>query len=615
MRGYAGKILWIDLSRRSYTIEPTANHDLNLFIGGRGLGAKILFEQMVARTDPLSPENLIILGTGPLTGTFIPGAGRHCIITKSPQTGYFVDSYSGGFFGPEMKFAGYDFILISGKADKPSYLRIRNHEVDFKDARHLWGKNTYEVESILKKEVGDDLARSVVIGPAGENLSSLAMIQNDYYHQAGRGGTGAVFGSKNLKAIVIRGTGKILLAHPEPLLQFVLKDVQDRRLMSERKQAVASRMRYGTPSTLAITDKIGILPTRNFQEGRFEGAAKIDAHAFEKLLKVSDKACFCCNLPCNKHSLVKEGPYKGLQMGGPQYETLSMLGANLGIDSIEAVLNLNYLCDNLGMDTIGAGNVVAFAIECYREGLLGKEDFDGLKPKFGDPGFTAELLYKIAFRKGIGDLLAQGVKKATQAIGKDSQKFAMHIKGLEFPGYKPGINSLGFALAYAITERGACHRRSWVTLREQHLKPGSTQGRASLVKELYDKRVPLDSGVLCTVPTELGGITIEEVAGKYLYYVTGQRFTRADMDDLADRVATLLRLFNLREGLTKDEELAFPARTFEAEATPPNAGKVFTKEMLQEMVEEYYRLRGWNRNGIPHRVTLERLGLSDFSKK
>lgn len=611
MKGYAGKILWVDLSRRSIKVEPTENHDLIHFIGGRGLGAKLLYENLRPNLDPLSPENLILLGTGPLTGTFIPGAGRHVIMSKSPETGYFVDSYSGGFFGPEMKFAGYDMIVLSGRAEKPTYLWIEDGKVEFRKADHLWGKYTYETERLLKEEVGDPCARSVVIGPAGEKLSNLAMVQNDYAHQAGRAGTGALLGSKCIKAVVVRGSGGISLANPEKMLEFVIKNVQDKRHMPERKQAVANRMRYGTTYTLNITNKIGILPTRNFLEGRFEGADRIDAYAFEKSIKKADKACFCCSLPCNKHSLVRNGPYQGTEMGGPEYEANALLGANLEIDSLEAILYLNYLCDNLGMDTIGAGNLVGFAIECYERGILTREDFDGLEPRFGDPEFASRLIHKIAYREGIGDLLTQGVKKASETLGKDSMVFAMHGKGLEYPAYRPGMLSPAFALAYAISERGACHRRAWPPVKEQGLKPGSIEGRAQLVKELYDTRIPLDSGVVCTVPTELGGITMEEIAKLYAH-VTGYEFTEQDMGDLADRVATLLKLFNMREGLNKDEELRLAPRTFEIEVTSPMEGQCFTREMLKIMLEEYYQMRGWDKDGIPEKETLERLGLMAF---
>jgi aldehyde:ferredoxin oxidoreductase len=474
---------------------------------------------------------------------------------------------------------------------------------------------TYQAETILKKEVGDNSARVAVIGPAAERLSNFGLVQNDYFHHAGRGGIGAILGSKNLKALVIRGTGSISLAHPDSLLGFIAKDVLEKRLMPERKEAVRNRMRYGTTYTSTITNKVGILPVRNFQEGRFQLADNIDPYAFERILKVSDKACFCCSFPCNNHSIVRSGPYKGVEMVGPQYESIALLGPNLGIDSFEAILHLNYLCDNLGMDTIGAGNAVGFAIECYQEGLLTKEDFDGLTPQFGDPEFASRLLHKIAYREGIGDLFAQGVKKASEVISRSSEVFAMHGKGLEYPGYRPGMNSPGFALAYAITERGACHRRAWVATREQSLKPASTEGRASLVKELYDKRIPLDSGVLCTVPIEVGGITVDDVAVNLLSPVTGWKFQANDMEDLADRVATLIRLFNLREGLTKEDDLRLAPRTFQREVTAPNEGKMFTREMLEMMVDEYYALRGWDRQGKPKEETLRRLGLGPLSKQ
>jgi len=600
--GYTGQILRVNLTRRQISTEPV-NLDLaRQYIGGRGYGAKILMDELPPHTDPLSPANKIIYATGPVTGTPVLGANRYVVITKSPETGLFLDSYSGGGFAPEMKFAGYDFIIIEGKAVKPVYLWIQDEQVEVRDAGHLWGKTAWDAETELKQAVGDAAVRVSVIGPAGENLSNLALIQNDYYHQCGRGGAGAVMGSKNLKAIVVRGSRGIRVAD-QPSVMSMLRETIDRT--DTMKPAVA-RMLYGSPLTLDSTNLFGILPTLNYKYGQFEGTAQIDAAAFRKKV-VQDTSCFGCTIGCTKVTRIATGDHRGEEIGGPENETNGLLGANIGIASMDEIIYLNILCDSLGLDTIGVGNVIGWAVECRERGILSNSDVDGLDLQFGNYRVFGELIKKIAYRQGIGDLLAKGVRQASQEVGKGSEEFAMHVKGLEYPAYRPGPASPGFALAYAITERGACHRRAWPTLEEQMLPPNSTQGRAVLLKRLYDQRIPWHCALTCDFAILYRGAQLPEAA-RTIAAVTGWELTAGEMQELCDRVATLLRLFNSREGANMNDDTLAP-RSFQKEAQGAHKGKALTPEMLREMLEEYYALRGWDKQGIPTPTTLHKLGL------
>ncbi len=608
--GTTKMLLRVNLTTKAVQKEYLDDKVLRKFYGGRTLAGKILYDELEPGTDPLSEKNKIVMATGPLTGTLAPGSNRYVLVTKSPVTGLYLDSYGGGHFGPELKFAGYDVVVIEGKAEKPSYLWIDNENVEVRDASHLWGKTGWETEDQLLGEFGD--VRAAVIGPAGEKLSNIAIVQNDYYHQCGRGGIGAVFGSKKLKAIVVRGTKDVKMADSRGFIDYLLNTIEPKFHGGGGLGVVADRIKYGTPLTLNITNKVGILPTNNFKYGQYEHADKIGAEAFRKQVVVSDKGCFCCNLCCTKFSKVKSGKYQDEVIGGPEYETNGLFGANLGIDSMEFIVHANGLCDDLGIDTIAAANIIAFAVECYEKGYLTKEDLDGIDLTFGNEEAVEKMIYKIAYREGIGDLLSQGVKKAAEKIGKGSEEFAMHVKGLEFPAYRPGPNSPGFGLAYVVADRGACHRRAWPAIAEQALEPYTTKGRAELVKFLYDQRIPWHSGCTCDIAIITPGFDNADAAHFY-NYATGWDVDENDMQELSDRCASLLRAFNIREGLKREVE-TLPKRCFEVEMTEKGKGHQLTKEMLDEMLTEYFALRGWDEKGVPTCETLVKLGLEDVAE-
>jgi aldehyde:ferredoxin oxidoreductase len=609
--GYAGATLWINLSSRELRKLPLDYDLARRYLGGRGLAAKMLFDQLGEGIDALQPENVLIFATGPLTGVAAPGANRTVIVTKSPETGIFLDTYAGGHLGPEIKFAGYDVIVVRGRSDSPVYVRVEDDEVSLTDASHLWGKDCWETERLLKEEMGDEDARTAVIGPAGERLVKFACVSTDYFHQFGRGGAGAVMGSKNLKGIAVRGTKPITVAHPEALLDYVQNKIEWIFTQGPNAQIVKDRIKYGTPLTMDFTQPIGILPTKNFQLGKFERFEEIDGLACKEKIFVADKACYSCNTPCTKFSEVKTGPYSGTAVVGPEYETNALFGSNIGNSSLEAIVKGNVICDRLGMDTVSAGNVIGFVMECYEKGILSKTETDGLDLRFGNVDAAFEMLDKIACRDGVGNLLAEGVRSASQAIKKGSEKFAMQCKGMEYPAYEPR-GSPAFALLYATCDRGACHRRGWpVIVESTKYKPNTTEGRPQLVKDLYDDRTILHSAIVCDLPYNVAGIGQQEMA-KIFSLVTGWEVSPSELQVLADRVASLVRSFNVVQGMSRADD-TLPPRTMEEPLIGPSREQRITKEMLSEMLDQYYALRGWDiETGIPLTKTLQELNLNEI---
>jgi aldehyde:ferredoxin oxidoreductase len=611
--GYTGKVLRVDLNKKTSTVEPLDYREAHRFIGGRGLAAKLLFDELPLGADPLGPENKLVLATGPLTGTLVPGSNRYVIVTKSPETNLFLDTYAGGDFSGEIKYAGYDLIIIEGKAEKPTYLWIDDSNVELREATHLWGKLTSETETSLKKEVGDETARVATIGPAGENLSNLAIVRNDYWHRCGRGGAGAVMGSKKLKAVVIRGSQGVKIDDPQGLMNYILTTCDEKITRGGMAIVATGLMKYGTLSGIPAMNATNILATRNFQQGQFEGVHEMDLDAVRSRIGVRDTSCLCCSIACCKFGRVKSGLYAGAKCGSLQQETHTLMGPNLGIDSEVFNVQINALCDDLGIDTVGAGAVIGFAMECYERGLLSQKDLDGIDLRFGSQNAVMKILPMMAYREGIGDLFAQGVKLVSQKIGQGSEEFAMHVKGLAYPAYRPGVSSLSFALAYAVADRGACHRRARPFMAERTLTPYVTDGRAELFKALYDERIPWHCALCCDLATCTVGLDFKDAASMFSY-VIGWEFTEKDMQILADRVASLIRVYNMREGATRADDTLAP-RSFQIETTGPVAGKVLTIEMLNSMLDEYYALRGWDREGVPTAGTLSRLDLGDVVRE
>ena len=605
MIGVCGKLLEIDLTKSETTDVMIPDDLIFNYIGGRGLGARLLFDTLPAKTDPLSPQNILYFLTGPLTGTKAPASSKFVVITKSPLTQAWCDSYSSGKLPLELKKIGYDGIVIRGKASQPCYLKIDNHGVEIKFADGIWGKDSFETDKLLKEMEELPAAGVTSIGPAGEKLCRYACINSELYRQAGRGGVGAVMGSKNLKAIIIKGKGRVPQHDPERIV--ALNKGISRQ--SRESQVAKSRMKYGTPLTLNITHAGGILPTKNFQMGTWEKALdKIDSIGVAKNT-IAHKACLSCFTPCGLITRVADGKYAGASIEGPEYETLGMFGSNHEIDSLPYIIQANILCDKLGLDTISTGNVIGFVMECFERGLLSAEQTDGLELHFGDGEASLRAIEMIAAREGFGDIMAEGVKKLAEHIGAGSERFAMHVKGMEFPGYEPR-GAFGGALSYAVSPRGACHRRAWPPAHELlgDYPPYAIEGKAEMVKELYDQNCILHSLLVCDFQSKFIPLSMADYT-QYFQAVTGEDISEEEFPTIAGRIETLIRMFNLREGLTRKDD-TLPYRTLH-EPLPdgPAKGQSIGEENLNRMIDEYYACRGWDSSGIPTEETLKKYQL------
>lgn len=614
--GLHRKVLDINLTDRIVSDYPVSEETYRKFVGGRGLGVKLLFEELPVNADPLGEENIIVITTGPLVGSpFF--AIKHVVNTKSPLTGNYLDTYGGGHFASELRYAGYDALLIRGKADELVYLWINDDEVEIRDARFLKGNSIFSTEDKLKELNDDKTVRVVSIGPAGENMVKFANLMNDYHHACGRGGAGAVFGSKNLKAIAAKGTKGLEFADPDYIIKFVQEEVEER---IKQRSFIFNNIKYGKAYTMEHTQKVGMLPTRNFKYTQYEDYKYISAHHIRENVVVGDKGCFACNMPCGHFSKAsKSGKYAGAKVIGPHYEANCLLGSNLMNNDIDAVIKGNEMCNEMGMDYMSAANAIGYAIECFENGYITTEDTGGVTLRFGDNDSVHKMIEKIVKREDIGDLLAEGVKKASMEIGKGSERFAMQGKGFELPAYDPrGVP--GLALAYTIADRGACHRRMAPFNVEPYHENIDIEEQGDKVKELYDERVPMHCASICdTTGGLVSKLTSQDFANLFSAAV-GWDMNKEEVDKLCDRVATLCLLFNLREGapFTKEDNLnTFPARLTEEEVPEgPSKGRKVNKDELNLMLTRYYELRGWNpETGIPGYKKVEELSLEEEFEK
>jgi aldehyde:ferredoxin oxidoreductase len=604
--GYTGKILNIDLNTKTTKIEKTNLNDARDFIGAKGLGAKILMDRLPIKTDPLSSKNILMFTTGPITGTSAQTSGRGTVVTKSPQTGLFLDSHFGGFFAAELKKAGFDIIIVNGKSDKPVYLVINNESIQFKDAKEIWDKECLETHNWLQNKEGK--IKTAVIGPAGENLVKFSAITFDGHRHAGRGGAGAVMGSKNLKAITVTGNNKIPLHNPEGFAK-KSKEVLQR---IQENDFVPIRRKFGTPYWVKVINEEGFIPTKNYQEGEFEFAKEIDADAMQKKIVDKGGACFNCVIACWNKSSIKNGPYKGVSLVGPEYETIALMGSNLGMKTIEDIAYLNSRCNELGMDTISLGGVLGFAIEAYEKKIITKKNLNNNDIGWGKTEELAKLIEDIAYRRGkIPSILAEGVKAAADVLGKNSKDFAVHVKGLEIPGYDPR-GTFGMGIAYATSDRGACHQRAWTVkaeLYDPNLQRFSFKDKAKMVKEVQDSIAAFFSLVFC----DFAPISIEHCVELW-NLSTGFDHTAETYLKAGERIWNVIRLFNLREGMDPADD-NLPIRLFKESFSKGQAKDILIKkEDFEKSLKEYYAMRGWNEKGIPTSSKLKELGLSKYEK-
>jgi aldehyde:ferredoxin oxidoreductase len=580
---YRHKILRANLSTGVVIKEPLNETWAERYFGGRGLGAKYLYEELPKGIDPLSPENKIILATGPLTGTLVPCSGKLAIVSKSPATGIVVDCSIGGIFASTLKLAGYDLLIIEGRAKQPVYLEINNDDVEIHDAGHLWGKGIGETERSLKREYGRDTA-ILSIGPAGENLVPFACAGSEN-RQAGRGGIGAVMGSKQLKAVVCSGSQDITVPDMKRFLQLIKKLTREDAL-SEANQWVYLQ---GTPTIVDMSNSTGILPTRNYQDGVFEGAPDINAGSVQNL-RPEKRACFACALGCGNY--IRFG---GGAVEGPEYETLALAGAGCGIDNLEAIAAFNAECDDLGIDTISLGNVLGFAMEMTEKAI---KDFG---VRFGDVATYLKMPRLVAHREGIGRELSLGVKRLSQKYGGSA--FAMQVKGLELPGYDPR-GSWGMGLAYATASRGGCHMSAWPVADEAFgkLDPFTIEGKAQLVISGQNYNAIKFSLILC----DFWALSLDTMS-QIISCVLDRQIPAAELETAGERIWNILRLFNVREGFNVADD-SLPERIFkDALKSGVTAGKVLPRDQFDIMLQEYYSLRGWDAWGVPTPAKLAQL--------
>ncbi len=609
MYGYAGRILHIDLTKGSTKVIRLRRSVVKAYVGGKGFGARFLYDLAVPRVDPLSPSNPLMFFTGPITATGAPASARDVVVTKSPKSGTFLDSNSGGFWGCWLKIAGYDGLIITGRAGRLSYIYIHDGDVEIRDASSLKGYGVYATTEALIEEVGDKDAKVAAIGPAGENLVKLAGIVNDLHHVHARGGPGAVMGSKNLKAIVIsadKRKPRFELADPEGFNEYNKKIIKEVVMGPPEEWARTD----GTPIIVRWSNDVGVLPTHNFQYGVFDHVDEIDAEVLRRY-RTSKAACYRCSIACRNLTRIKDDKWGEIVLDGPEYETIAMGGSNTGLSDFKAIIAWNNLVDDLGMDTISLGNVTALAMEAYERGYINKDDLDGLELRFGDADAQMELAKMIAYRRGVGDILAEGAREFVAWLGGDAYKMAMETKGLEYPAYDPR-GSIGMALAYATADRGACHLRAWPIAAEAFgdMDPFTTEGKAKLVIEMQDLNAVKWSMVFCDFLD-----ADYEMITNYFNYATGLDYKPSDMQLVGERINNLIRLFNVREGFSRKDDYIPYRVAYEEAKKGPNKGFRVKPEMFSRMLDEYYQLRGWDREGVPRKGKLRKLGLSKDAGK
>ncbi|MFZ0449071.1 MAG: aldehyde ferredoxin oxidoreductase family protein, partial [Desulfatiglandaceae bacterium] len=595
--GYIGKILRINLTEQSAKEEELPLQVAKDFIGGAGFGIKYLFDEVKGGIDPLGPENKLIFASGPLSGTSVPCASRMAVTAKSPLTGAVGMALTGGYFPVELKFAGYDALIIEGKAEKPTYVWIKNGDVKFRSAKKVWGMKTTDTQQIIKNELNDQNVRIACIGPAGENQIKIASIINEW-RAVGRKGLGAVMGSKNLKAIAIRGTGKVQVADKEKLK--VAKGAFT-KAMKESHVLYPAFAKMGTPMVVDHTCATGIFPTKNYTEtGQYNPVDKIGVDV-QMTRNVGKEHCYGCPVGCSQLKLAKTGAYAGILTEGPEYETMYSYGGVTGVENIDAIIAADRLADELGFDTISSGVAIAFAMELYEKGILTKEDTGGLELNFGNDEAMITILKQMAFREGFGDLLADGSKAAAEKIGKGSDKYAMHVKGLELPAYDVrGAKAHG--LNYATSYAGADHNRGYAFQEifgipvPYEVDRFAVEGKGKLTKWNQDVRTATtDAPTMCAFLLDMAvaGIATQNTAD-LLEAVTGLAYTSDDIMQAGERINNLARAFNVREGFTRADDTLPERLLTEPLKGGASKGHFISKDELNRMLDEYYTERGWN---------------------
>ena len=587
MHGFNGRIARIDLTAGKVTEEHPDIDFYRQFLGGRGFIAHYLLSELPPNIDPLGPENKLIFALGALTGHPFVGSGRNSIGSKSPLTGGFGESEAGGFWGAELKKAGFDALIIQGASPKPVYLWIHEGRVEIRDAASLWGLKVADCRDQIQHSLEHNNIRTAIIGIAGENMVRYACVLNDVSHAAGRGGMGAVMGSKKLKAIAVKGSQAPPLARRRDLMDI-------NRGMASNYRELTLHWKYGTGRTMVEYGQNGNLPIRNFQGGQFPGVERISAVSLYEKYLTRMAGCYGCPVRCKRVVKLTGEVAVDPKYGGPEYETLAALGSNCGIDHLEAIMKANELCNSYGLDTISTGVAISFAMECFEKNILLLEDTDGLDLSFGNSSAMLSMVERIAHRDGLGDLLAEGTKRAAERLGKGSEAFAMQVKGQEIPMHEPRLKQ-PLGLHYAVHDAGADHCTGWHTLSALEEKSAEKLTNGSVMGHLVNHL-----GMCKFVPWKM-----KQIADA-LGHMTGWEVTPQELRQAVERGVTLMRIFNLREGFTAEEDV-LPKRFNETPACSPLQG--IDPEQFIRSRADYYHLQGWNEAGIPRKATLKRLGI------
>lgn len=597
MHGYRGKMVRINLTDKTFKFEELKHEEALRFIGGRGFGSKIMFDEVDPNIDAFDPANKVIIATGPMTGTPTPAGGRYMVVTKSPLTGTIASSNSGGFWGAEMKFAGYDAIIIEGKSEKPVSIFIEDDKIEFRDATNVWGKTTIETTNILMKDAPKK-SKVLCIGPAGENLSKIAAVMNDLNRAAGRSGVGAVVGSKNLKAIVIKGNTKPTVADPEALRASAKKG---RAQIKDNGVTGAGLPTYGTNVLVNIINETGSFPTRNFQETYFNDAEEVSGETMAEKFLIKRESCFACSISCGRYTKADD-----IETGGPEYETVWAFSAACGVKDMKAAIKANFWCNEMGMDTISAGVTVATAMELYEKGFIKDDELDGLGLKFGDADSMVEWVKRMGRSEGsLGKKMALGSYRLAESYGHP--ELSMSVKKQELPAYDPrGIQGQG--LQYATSNRGGCHVRGYMISPEvlglpEKLDRLEVKGKPEWVKIFQDLTAFIDSCGMCLFTSF--ALNADDYAALFTA-VTGEKRSAADILEAGDRIWNMERIWNIKAGIDPSQD-KLPKRLLE-DAIPSGPSKGH-KSRLAEMLPLYYKERGWDEKGIPTPEKLEALGV------
>jgi aldehyde:ferredoxin oxidoreductase len=583
LKGFYGKLLRINLTEQNYQVENIPEEVFKQYLGGKGLGTYLLLKYLSPGIHPLSPENILIFTTGFTTGTNVFGSSRYGVFTKSPATGLYSESYSGGHVAPAIHATGYDAIMLEGAAKEPVYLEISDEKVAFHNADHLWGQDTYQTEDIIKKEIGKSKCQALVIGPAGENLVRFACIENNYWRSAGRTGVGAVIGSKKVKGMAFYGNARVQIADPD-LLKELNKETAE---IGKDHPGVLAYRTYGTTQMVRALNKSKAFPARYWSQGSVDYWEDISGDALLENFDVKNTACARCFISCGKTSTVRKGKYQGLTIEGPEFETIYSFGGLCCIKNLDEIAYLNDICDRLGMDTISAGNLVGLVMEATEQGRN-----IPIKLTYGDGEGAGQLLEDIAYGRGVGTVLAKGIKKVAEEW--DLEDLAVHCKGLEPGGYDPRTLK-GMSLQYAASVRGAVHVNAWLYKPELggQIDRKSVEGKAQLFVEMENRYAIFHAGTLCIFFRDLYDWPQFE---KMVKAITGWDYDKEELARIGHRIISATRLFNAREGATiKDDVL--PKRIHQLAI---NDGEdAVTPDEVKFMIDEYYRIRGWDEKGFP----------------